>query len=77
MELHLTTETEAKLNQLAQRTHRGHNELVEEAIDHLLAYNEWLEKEVRKSLAAADRGELVTNEEVLKWIEERERREHS
>lgn len=73
MELHLTVEAEAKLNQLAQRTHRDKDELLEEAINHLIAYNEWLEKEVKESLAAADRGEIVSNEEVRKWLEERER----
>ena len=32
MELHLTPETEAKLNDLAQRTLRGTDELLEEAM---------------------------------------------
>ena len=73
MELHLTVEAEAKLNQLAQRTRREKDELLEEAINHLIAYNEWLEKEVKESLAAADRGEIVSNEEVRKWLEERKR----
>lgn len=73
MELHLTVEAEAKLNQLAQRTRREKDELLEEAINHLIAYNEWLEKEVKESLAAADWGEIVSNEEVRKWLEERER----
>jgi len=73
MELHLTVEAEAKLNQLAQRTRRDKDELLEEAINHLIAYNEWLEKEVKESLAAADRGEIVSNEEVRKWLEERKR----
>jgi len=47
--------------------------LVEEAIDHLIAYNEWLESEVKKSLAAVERGEVVPDEVVRKWLEERER----
>jgi predicted transcriptional regulator len=42
MELHLTRETEARLNELAQRTSRGTDELLEEAVTHLVAYNEWL-----------------------------------
>jgi predicted transcriptional regulator len=73
MELHLTVEAEAKLNQLAQRTRRDKDELLEEAINHPIAYKEWLEKEVKESLAAADRGEIVSNEEVREWLEERER----
>jgi hypothetical protein len=31
MELHLTPKTEAKLNELARRTRRGADELIEEA----------------------------------------------
>ena len=73
MELHLTVGAEAKLNQLAERTHRATGELLEEAIDHLIAYNEWLERKVKESLATARRGEFVSDEEVRKWIEQRER----
>lgn len=73
MDLHLTPETEAKLNELAQRTRRGTDELLEEAVDHLVAYNEWLERKVRDSLAAAERGETVPDAEVRAWLEQRER----
>jgi predicted DNA-binding protein len=41
MEFHLTAETEARLNELAQRTHRGTDELLAEAVEHLVTYNEW------------------------------------
>ena len=73
MELHLTPDTEAKLNELAQRTNRGTDELLEEAVDHLVAYNEWFERKVKDSMAAADRGETVPDEEVRAWLEQRER----
>jgi len=73
MELHIQPETEAKLNELAQRTHRDRSELLEEAVNHLLAYNEWLERKVNASIAAADRGEVVPNEDVRAWIGNRER----
>ena len=69
----MTPETEAKLNELAERTHRGKDELLEEAVGHLLAYNEWFEDKVRNSLAAAERGETVSDEEVRNWIAKRER----
>jgi len=55
MELRLTPETEAKLNGLARGTHRATDELLGEAVDHLVAYNEWFERKVRKSMAAARR----------------------
>ena len=69
----MTPETEAKLNELAQRTHRGTEELLEEAVNHLVAYNEWFENKVRNSIAAAERGEVVPDEEVRTWVEQRER----
>ena len=49
MEFHLTAETEARLNDLAQRTHRGTDELLAEAVEHLVTYNEWLERKVTPS----------------------------
>jgi len=73
MELHLTPQAKAKLNGLAQRTHRGTDELLEEAVDHLVAYNEWLADKVKSSLDAVARGETVADEEVRGWLEQRER----
>lgn len=70
MELHLTPETEAKLNDLAQRTLRGTDELLEEAVEHLVAYNEWFERKVQDSLQAAGRGETIPDEEVRVWLEQ-------
>ena len=69
----MTPETEAKLNQLAERTHRRKEELLDEAVDHLIAYNEWFERKVKNSLAAAERGETVPDEDVRAWVEQRER----
>ena len=73
MELHLTPETEARLNDLALRTHRGTDELLAEAVDHLVAYNEWLGRKVGNSTAAGCRGETVPDEEVRAWLQQRER----
>ena len=73
MDLQLTPEAVAKLNELAQRTHRGTDELLVEAVDHLVAYNEWLERKVNDSLQAAERGEIVPDSEVRAWLERRER----
>ena len=72
MERHLSPETEAKLNDLAVRTHRGTDELLEEAVDHLVTYNEWIEGKVNASIAAVERGETVSHAEVLSWLEQRE-----
>jgi predicted transcriptional regulator len=73
MELDLTPETQARLNELAQRTHRGTDELLAEAVDHLVAYNEWLRRKVGDSRVAADRGETVPDGDVRAWLEQRER----
>ncbi len=74
MELHLTPETEAKLNELARRTRCGTDELLEEVVDHLVAYHEWLERKVKDSQAAVARGEGVPDEDVRTWLQGRERR---
>jgi predicted transcriptional regulator len=42
-------------------------------VDHLVTYSEWFEHKVKASLAAADRGDTVPDEEVRAWIERRER----
>ena len=73
MELHLTPETEAKLNELARQTHRGTDELLAEAVDHLVTYNEWFAHKVNSSIAAVERGDTVPDEVVRAWLEDRER----
>jgi predicted transcriptional regulator len=72
MELNLTPETEAKLIDLARRTHRGTDELLEEAVDYLVSYNEWFERKVRGSMA--DESQTIPDEEIRAWLERRERR---
>jgi predicted transcriptional regulator len=38
--------------------------LLQEAVEHLVAYSEWFERKVRDSMAATERGETVADEEV-------------
>ena len=64
MEVHLTQDQLEQLNKLASSTGRGADELVREAIENLLAYNEWFRKEVEIGLAEVRQGELVEDEEV-------------
>ena len=73
----LKPEMEAKLIQLAERTHRSKDEALEEALNQALAYNVWFEEKVKEGLAAVERGELVSDEDVLAWIERREQQERS
>jgi predicted transcriptional regulator len=72
MDVELTQEAEAKLNDLALRTGRGTDELLSEAVSHLLSYNEWFEEKVRDSQRAVARGEIVGDDEVRRLIEKRE-----
>jgi len=64
MEVHLTQDQLEQLNKLASSTGRGADELVREAIENLLAYDEWFRKEVEIGLADVRQGELVEDEEV-------------
>ena len=73
MELQLTPEIEAKLNDLALRTHRGADELLREAVDHLVTYSDWFDQKVKSSKAAVERGETVSDEDVRDWLVRRER----
>ena len=74
MELRLKPEAEAKLNDQARRTNKGTDELLEEAVDYLVSYNDWFESKVKTSMTAAEEGKIVSNEEVGAWLERRERR---
>ena len=74
MELPLTPETEAKLNELARRTRRRTDELLGEAVDYLVSYNAWFERKVRDSIVSTEGTPPIPNEEVSAWLERRERR---
>ena len=71
MEILLTPEKEAKLNQLAARSGKNTTELVQEAVDRLLDYENWFIQEVEKGLAQAARGELIEHEEAVVRVEKR------
>ena len=69
MEVHLTPEQETALNRLAAHTGRKTGELVQEAVEHLLAYNRWFKEQVQVGLEQIDRGDLVSYEQVATRIE--------
>jgi len=73
MDVHIAPAQEAQLAELAAKTGRNTDELVEEALERFLGsnknYDEWFVREVEKGLAAADRGELLEDEEVRRRIE--------
>jgi predicted transcriptional regulator len=64
MEVNLNPDLQARLSLLAAKQGRDAETLAREAIERLVDYDEWFIGEVGKGLAAADRGELLTHEEV-------------
>ena len=69
MEVHLNADMQAKLARLAAEQGRNTEALVQEAIARFVDYDEWFIREVEKGLASADRGELLTHEDVGAWLE--------
>ena len=59
----------AKLNELAARTGRGTEELVQEAVDRMLDYDRWFKEQVQVGLDQIARGELIDEEEMDARVE--------
>ena len=64
MEVHLNPDMQAKLTRLAAEQGRDKEALVQEAIARFFDYDEWFIREVERGLASANRGDLLTHEEV-------------
>ena len=71
MEVDLTPDLEARLTQRAAELGRDTRSLVREALERFLDYDEWFAREVKKGLAAADRGELSEHADIGKLIDRR------
>jgi predicted transcriptional regulator len=71
MEVHLPPDVQAKLNRIAAQQGRNTESLVHEAVERLVDYDEWFMGEVKKGLAAADRGEFIDHEEIGRMIDHR------
>jgi predicted transcriptional regulator len=69
MEVHLNEVQHAKLNELAARTGRGTEELVQEAVDRMLDYDQWFKEQVQVGLDQIARGELIDEEEMDARVE--------
>jgi predicted transcriptional regulator len=59
MEVHLTPEKEAQLQQIATTTGKNATQVVEEAVDRLLDEDARFRAAVRKGFASLDRGEFL------------------
>jgi predicted transcriptional regulator len=55
---------ETQLNDLALRTGRGTDDLIQEAVARLLAHSEWLKEQVQIGIDQIARGEFIEEEEM-------------
>jgi predicted transcriptional regulator len=65
MEVHFTPELEARLRRVTARTGRNTEQVVEEAVDRMLEYDEHFIAAVEKGRASARRGDLLEHDEVV------------
>lgn len=71
MEVRFTPDQQARLLRMAEAQGLAAEDLVQEAVQRLLNYDEWFSREVDKALAAANRGEFIEHDDVRKMIESR------
>ena len=71
MELNLRPDLQAKLAVLAAEQGCGTEALVEKVIERFVNCDAWLIALVEEGIAAADRGEFIDHEDVLKMVEQR------
>ena len=69
MEVQLLPELETKLTRLAAQQGRPVTQIVSEAVERLVDYDAWFMKAVQDGEAYADRGELLSHEEVVDRVE--------
>ena len=78
MEVELTAELRAKLEEVDAQRGRDAQSLVREAVERLVDYDRWFVREVEKGLAQIERGEVLEHEEVgarmEKLLSEKQRR---
>lgn len=70
MEVHFPTDKEARLRQLATRTGKKAEQVVEEAVDRMLEYDAQFVEAVEEGRAAARLGDLLEHDEVVERIEQ-------
>ena len=71
MEVRLNPDLLAKLAQLASQQGRASEELVVDAVERMVNYDQWFMREVEAGISAADRGEVMDHEEIQKLIDRR------
>jgi predicted transcriptional regulator len=69
MEVHLPQIQEAQLNQLAAKTGRSTDDLLQEAVARLLVHDEWFQKQVQVGIDQIARGEFIDEDEMDARVE--------
>ncbi|HLM99059.1 MAG TPA: hypothetical protein VK335_07245 [Bryobacteraceae bacterium] len=70
MEVNLSPDKDAKLRQFATRTGKDAAQVVVEAVDRMLEYDEPFLAAVEEGRASARRGDLLEHDEVVERIEQ-------
>lgn len=69
MEVRLRPDKQARLQEIATRVGKNAEQVVEEAVDRMLEYDERLITAVEDGRKSARRGELLDHDEVIERIE--------
>ena len=70
MEVHLSPEKEARLQEVAARTGKNAEQMVEEAVDRMLEYDSRFIEAVEQGRASAAQGDLLEHDEVVARVEQ-------
>ncbi|MGC2111805.1 MAG: hypothetical protein WA655_19975 [Candidatus Korobacteraceae bacterium] len=70
MEVHFSPEKEARLQHVASRTGKEAAQVVEEAVDRMLEYEERFVEAVEEGRSSARRGDLLEHDQVVERIEQ-------
>lgn len=70
MEVHFSAAKEARLQQVAARIGKAPSQVIEEAVDRMLEYDERFNAAIEEGRASARRGELLEHDEVVARIEQ-------
>jgi predicted transcriptional regulator len=57
------------LQQLAKKTKRSQSALIGDALEQYVTHQEWIEKEIRRGVTAADEGNVVSDQNVRQWVQ--------
>jgi predicted transcriptional regulator len=65
----LSAETHEKLAKIAKSMDRPKSWLIEQAVEDYVSLQEWQAAAIQKGVESADRGELISHEKMMAWID--------